>query len=301
MRICRGAITFAIFVSAMAAVVLGSAARATAQPPVPPLRLAAQLPDSRMLDIMRQRVHTVMASVLDPGLPPIAFDEWLFSELAPVFWYAQLCEPSRVPISEGGAELCMNVTTPVIDGRSAHIVIAAGKGVVGSDNQTRWRSTRPAVRDVYVERATQKIPGGLLEIPGDSLDVPSLRDLANMMSVPVDQWPTADLVATISAIEAPAGSVRFTIDVTNRGTRPVMQVSVRVRVSGDGVDILRDWFPDVKAGQVTRLEFNAPIPPGPATAVVEVKPAARSKTIRESSPRRDPAFTIRGDASWRRQ
>src|SRR6185295_7393537 len=114
MRTCRSAITLAIFVSAMAAVVLGSAARATA--------LAAQLPDGPMLDAMKQRVRTVMASVLDPGLPPITFEEWLFSELAPVFWYAQLCEPQRGSrFSGGGAEFCMNVTTPVIDGRSAHI------------------------------------------------------------------------------------------------------------------------------------------------------------------------------------
>jgi hypothetical protein len=186
----------------------------------------------------------------------------------------------------------------VTAGKVVHVIVAAGEPIVGRDERIRWRVVRLTVRDVYVER----MDGSHVL---DSLDVPALGELANMLRVPVKQWPAVDLVATISASEAaraPGRSVRFTIDVANRGTRPVARAFVRVRVQGEGgVDILRDWFPGVGAGQSVRLEFNAPLPPGPATAVVVVEPARSAKVFRERQPRRDPGFTMVGDPTWRRQ
>ena len=138
----------------------------------------------------------------------------------------------------------------------------------------------------------------------DSVDVPSLRDLATILRVPVEQWPAADLVATISASEAvatPRHNVHFTIDVNNKGTRPT-RASVRMRLQGEGgTDLLRDWFPQVGAGQTIRLEFDALLQAGRATAVVTVEPAPSAKVIRESQPKKDPAFTIVNVPTWRRQ
>ena len=126
-----------------------------------------------------------------------------------------------------------------------------------------------------------------------------------MLRVPVEQWPAADLVATISPSEtvpAPGSNVRFTIEAANKGTRPVTRASVRVLLQREGgAEILRDWFPEVGAGQSVRLGFAAALPAGRAIAVVTVEPARGAKVMRESHPRSDPAFTIVGDPTWRRQ
>jgi hypothetical protein len=157
---------------------------------------------------------------------------------------------------------------------------------------------RSSVRRVYLDRLedTRVV---------DSLDVPFLHELANSLGVPTERWPAVDLVARVFASETmprPGSDVRFTIDVVNRGTRPVQRARITLRLQREGGgEILWDWFRDVGAGQTVRVEFTATLPAGRATAVVTVRPPDTAGTFRAARPWRDPAVTIVGDSTWRRQ
>jgi hypothetical protein len=213
---------------------------------------------------------------------------------APVTWRIRFCDYRDLPIPEGPA-LCVDARAQVTADTVVHVIVEAADPSIDL-GRIRWRPVRLAVRNAYVER----LEGSL---PVDSLDVPSLRDLANRLRVPANEWPAVELVPSISASEvlaAPGDTVRFVVEVTNKGTRPVTHAFVRIRIQRDGdAEILRDWFPDLGAGQSSRLELDARLPTGRATAVVVAEPPVEA--VSKLHPRPDPVFAVVGDPTRRRQ
>ena len=84
---------------------------------------------------MREHVRTTLASVLDSGLPPLAFGDWLFTTLAPLMdvpwqppanWRVRFCDDREFPIPEGGRELCVDASVRVTAEKAVHIIVAGG-------------------------------------------------------------------------------------------------------------------------------------------------------------------------------
>jgi hypothetical protein len=257
----------------------------------------ADLPDSFVQDALR-RVRELPASALDRRLPGVVFPEWLFMTTAPFmdrpwegskWWHVSRCDDRHFPIPEGDSTMCVDAGVRVNAERSVHVVIAAAEPV-GALDTLEWREVEPVVRDIYLERLQAADRGAV-----DTLDVHSLAELADALRLPAERWPVADLIASITASEAfplPGRSVRFDIDVTNKGTRS-SRAAVRVKLQREGGDELwRDWFEDVGAGQSIHLTFTATLPAGRGIAVASVEPARSSKVVRR--PRRDPAVAVVG-------
>src|SRR5580765_6123831 len=83
----------------------------------------------------------------------------------------------------------------------------------GTTGGLRWRPTQPSLRDLYIERLK-----GTARL--DSLDVPTLGSLAQMLNIPFEQWPTMEFESTITwdpPTPVPGDTVRFNITVRNTG------------------------------------------------------------------------------------
>jgi hypothetical protein len=153
-------------------------------------------------------------------------DTWLFVTLAPrvevvrprfVDWrvdfcggYARGANPSIV--SATGPELCAKGTVQFSAERSVQLVVNVANAV---RDELTWRPMVPSLREVYIERMNE-----LTRI--DSLDVPKLSDLADMLQVPFGQWPPLDFDSEITwdpPTPVQGEDVRFSLLVRNIGKR----------------------------------------------------------------------------------
>jgi hypothetical protein len=233
-------------------------------------------------------------------------DEWLPLALARLVeppgtvltnWHVTFCDTRSTAL---GAlrELCADASVALTAEKTIHVIVHAADLLSDSAERVSWRPTALDVRNICVER---RVGGG----PVDSLHVSSLGDLPESLLVPPELWPAIDLAATIGASNsAPlAGeTVRFTIEVTNRGGRAIARAWVRATVDRDGASpSLQDWFPSLRAGETVRLQFATLLPAGRATVVVNATPAQTTETCGEHVGRNVPATLLVGGGSWPRQ
>lgn len=278
---------------------------AAAQPAVRLPTYFGAIPRDAALSVW-DRVRAANASGLDATLPRVRMDEWLSVALARLVdppgtvltnWHVTFCDTRGTAL---GAlrELCADAAVALTAERTVHVIVHAADFLSDPADRVSWRPTALDVRNIYVER---RIDGR----PVDSVHVSSLADLPQSLLVPPELWPAIDLAATISASNsAPlAGeTVRFTIEVTNRGSRAITRAWVRATVDRDGASqSLQDWFPSLGAGETVRLQFATLLPAGRATVVVKATPAQTTETFGDNVGRHDPAVLLVGGGSWPRQ
>jgi hypothetical protein len=277
--------------SAFAACVIAIAAAASAQDE-PPWWSRLQVPNLQVQAALLNRVQQTPASAFDPALPHSPLESWLFDTLAwraevvrarerfvewrSVFFcggYAEGENPSIVTAS--GPELCATGTVQFSAERSIQLVVKVADAV---RDELTWRPVVPSLREVYIERMN-----GLSRI--DSLDVPKLGDLPDMLQLPFDQWPQLDFDVNVTCDPpkpAPGQSVNFSAVVRNTGKRAADRAWITILISpccDRHLEVQRDWFPKILPGASVRVDWALPLPEGVGGAIVSVRPGPSVKKI----------------------
>jgi hypothetical protein len=302
-----------VFVAAVAAIAIGVAPRAIAQDVRDaPWWHELQVPDGPTQTALLRNVQATPALVFDPDLPAIPLDAWLWQTLAPLLnnvplqlvdWNLTLCLDPLSTIPDLGSQLCATGTVRLSADRNVQIVILVADGVPGprlivdgvpgpTAGPPHWRATSPALRDVYIERVKDSRPI-------DSLDVPALGALPQLLNRPFEQWPTVGFETAIAwdpPAPAPGDTVRFSISIRNPGKRAAVRASITIVITTCcGNDEFRhEWSPLIAAGQAVFAGLAIPLPDGRAMAMVEVRPLSRDKVVRESDEDKPSALALIG-------
>lgn len=250
------------------------------------------MPAAPMWAAAVERVRTMPASQLDPALPSMTVDEWLFATLGGLtevpraqvaYWRPSGCDDWEGNRPGFGRTLCVEAVAQIDAQKTVHLEFAAGMWIDEPGGRGRWRLVSPSLRDVYVERLD-----GLTRV--DSLDT-SVTNLAGALKVPFDQWPKSDLYTTITwtpRAPAPGQTVTFTIEAGNEGGRNVDRAWLTLMIAPccvNGREVHAEWFPHLAAGQSTRFSMDVVLPEGLATAMVSIGPFRDQKVVRESNPK----------------
>jgi hypothetical protein len=285
----RGSARRITWISALAACAITIAPGASAQDEGAPWWSRLQVPGPRMQASLLERVQEAPASAFDSGLPPIPLETWLFVTLAPraevararfVDWSVTFCgayAPDANPsiVTASGPELCAMGTVQLSAERSVQLVVNVADAV---RDELTWRPMVPSLREVYIERMND-----LTRI--DSLDVPKLSDLRDMLQLPFDQWPQLDFDTKITwdpPRPVPGQSVRFSLVVRNTGKRSADRAWISILIGpccDPHLEVHRDWFPKIAPGASVRVDWELPLPEGRATAMVSVRPGPSAKKV----------------------
>jgi hypothetical protein len=232
-------------------------------------------------------------------------EEWLWLTLSPVVevvypqfvkWDVTFCLDPRSTTLDLGSQLCATGTVRLSDDRNARIVFLVADGVRNrAGGPPYWRPTPVSLRDVYVERV--KDSKGI-----DSLDVPALGALRQLLDTPFEKWPTVKFETTITwdpPNPAPGDKVRFNISVRNTGKRSADRAWIMIVITPccGNAEVRQEWFPHVAAGQSVGVAGTIPLAEGKAMAIVTVRPFQRDKITRESDPEKEPTLALVGSPS----
>lgn len=254
-----------------------------------------QVPNDRTQALLLQAAQATPVSTFDSTLPPVPIADWLFLALAPhvqverpqsSFWSVTFCDDLRAAAPGPGPELCAEATYHVTADRDLrlHIVVATAVRNLPT-GRVAWQPVAPSLRDVYFERADEAPPR-------DSLDVPTLSKITDLVNVPTIDWPGADFTSAVSwepVRPAPGETVRFHIRVRNTGRRSVDRALVDILIAPccDNVEWRRTWFPHLAVDEEAGLDWDVPLPQGMATAVVSVRVAPQGRPVRDANPNRE--------------
>ncbi|MGH9140303.1 MAG: CARDB domain-containing protein [Vicinamibacterales bacterium] len=283
-----------VLVIAVAAFVVAVAPRAMAQSARggPPWWAALPIPSDEAQSVLLQNAQRVAASSFDPMLPPIPIDAWLFVTLAPrvevlrsrlVEWRLDFCggyaRGANPPIvTATGPGLCAKARVEVSADRNLHLVFLVANAV---RDPLEWVPASPALKEVYIERVEERFT------QLDTLDVPELSGLVDLLQTPFDQWPRVDLESEITwdpPMPSPGETVRVSISVRNTGKRAADRAWVDILISpccDRQLEVRRDWFPYLAPGQTARADFTVPLPEGRALARVGVRLGPSTKKVLE--------------------
>jgi hypothetical protein len=281
------------WISAFAACAIAIAAGVSAQDKPDLWFEQMRLPSPEAQAILLDRVQQIPASAFDPGLPPTPLETWLFITLSPhaqvvnarfVDWLVFFCgpyAPGENPsiVLAGGPELCAIGTVQFSAERIVKLVVKVADAV--RENMS-WRPVFPSLKDVYVERIES--PNRPTRI--DSLDVPKLGDLLEMLQLPFDKWPQVDFDTAITwdpPRPQPGRSVRFSLWVRNTGKRTADRAWITLWVApccDPKREVHRDWTPKLAPGESVRVDWEFPLPEGMAFASVSVRPSPSRKMVR---------------------
>jgi hypothetical protein len=164
----------------------------------------------------------VLASELDPALPAIPIGDWIKSTVQTVRevgWIQTGC-PATTERVDGPQEkraVCMLAIASQLEivgfrrEQIEPIVSISIRLGTGNPNLGVWQLERPRVEDAFIERE------------GDSLSVPRLRELPQLLRLPLSQWPKSELSVAPEDIRCdntaprPGDRVRCQATVHNRG------------------------------------------------------------------------------------
>jgi hypothetical protein len=282
----RAARTHTLLVTAIA-IVTAITAYAAQDPPGTP---QPDMPTAAMWNAAIARVRTMPASSLDPALPPITVDDWLFATLGGLTeiprerladWRWSGCDDWERSRPGFGRVMCVEAVVPIDAQKAVHVEFATGVWTDEPGRRPGWRLIAPSLRDVYIDRLD-----GLTRV--DSLDAP-VTDLAAALKVPFDRWPESDLYTEITwtpRTPAPGQTVTFTIEAGNKGRRNVERASLRLMIAPcceNGREVHAEWFPHFAAGQSARFTMDVVLSEGLATALASISPFHSVKVVRESN------------------
>jgi hypothetical protein len=238
-------------------------------------------------------VKDIAATVLDPDLPAIPFQDWLLGTLVPNLeiqrsepagWSMIFCAERRRAVPFSGLDLCVEIEAPITVSRTVMIVIQVAEGHSPLGGRTGWIQHPSFVREIYIQHREDGV--------ADSLDVARLSGLWALLRVPLELWPAPDFRSAITwspQVWKPGDLVRFGIWVENVGKRDAHRAELRVLVAtspseGNGmIEVRRAWFPRVPAGKRVGFEISAHLPRGDAIVSVTVMPSNHTR-MREINP-----------------
>jgi hypothetical protein len=297
-----------VLVTAIAAFAIAVAPSTNAQDlhGVPWWNEIQQLDDATQASLL-ENVQATLVSEFDATLPAISLERWLSTTLSPVVevinpqlveWEPTICLDRYSTIPRSGPELCVQATVRLSADRNVQIVIVMAEADRhATTGRPEWRTTRPSLRDVYIERLE-----GSTRF--DSLDVPSLGALPQMLNTPFAEWPMVDFETTVTwdpPNPAPGDNVRFSISVRNTGRRSLdrAQVDIAITPCCANADVRQQWFPRVAAGQSVRVGGTIFLPEGKAMGSVTVGPwQGHYKRVRDLDPDRPSAWVTVGFPGW---
>jgi len=143
------------------------------------------------------------------------------------------------------------------------------------------------LREVYVERVEERFTRL------DSLDVPALSDLTDLLQLPFDRWPKLEFETQIAwnpPMPLPGDIVRVSILVRNTGKRAADRAWVNVLIGpccNTSLEVRRDWYPYLAAGQSVVADFDVAMPEGRGWAHVDVSLGPSAKRVRETPENTD--------------
>ena len=277
---------------AVAAFVLSAAPSVIAQETGAPWWNSLPYPGEQAQAALLQNVVGMAASSLDPKLPPIPLDAWLFVTLAPrveimrprfVEWRVEFCGAyargaNALRVWSTGPELCVKGVVEISSEKNVHVVVLVAEADRGT---LVWRPTSPSLREVYVERVEERFTRL------DSLDVPALSDLTDLLQLPFDRWPKLEFETQIAwnpPMPLPGDIVRVSILVRNTGKRAADRAWVNVLIGpccNNSLEVRRDWYPYLAAGQSVVADFDVAMPEGRGWAHVDVSLGPSAKRVRE--------------------
>ncbi len=302
MIVRRGRYTRTVFGTAIAAFVIARATSTIAQDVRDvPWWHELEMPDGPTQASFLETAQAMPASAFDPQLPAIPLERWLWLTLAPVVevlhpqlveWRVNTCLDPRSEIPDLGSQLCAEGTVRLSAERNVRIVITIAEGVRNPPGRPQYLPTGPSLRDVYIERLKESRRL-------DSLDVPTLGGLPQLLKVPFEKWPAVNFESTITwdpPNPAPGDTVRFSISIRNTGPRSVDRALVNIMIGRccDNVTVRHEYAPRLVAGQSARIDGAVLLPEGRAIATVSVKPLQRDKVVRESDPDKRPTEAFVG-------
>lgn len=240
-----------------------------------------ELPTDDAEAALQSYLQKVLASALDPALPPLEIDRWLTEALWPhvadagkAKWILDQCEDLIADVPRYSPELCAAKTLPLPDDRS---LTSIGDWLQGSDGRSGWVVHPPSVRDLYIGARS------------NSLDIRSLSELRTGIDLPVERWPNVEFEVAVNASPlraTPGDLVTFTIQVRNTGKRDAQRAEVHFSVSTEGKMYEYLWFPSVPAGRSVAVEHAVRLPDGRGTLQASVLPhsTTNSKPFKEADP-----------------
>jgi hypothetical protein len=171
----------------------------------------------------RSVAERVLASQLDEALPAIPLVDWIKTTLQTdreVGWVQTACPATNEDVDAARTErpVCMLAIASrleIVDlqrRQTDPIVSISIRLGTGNPNSGVWQLERPRVEDAFIERE------------GDSLSVPRLRDLPELLRLPPSRWPKAALsvapedVRCDNAMPKPGDRVRCQATIRNRGS-----------------------------------------------------------------------------------
>jgi len=240
------------------------------------VRLApsSALPNSHGAALFELAARNASVRSLDERLPDLSLDEWLELTLLPwkpdmaeTRWYVHDCRegrPDTKPVGE--TLLCAEALAPVNDDKRLFIRLRVGR-VVEQQGTWRWLEMTPTLEDVYLEQGN------------NSLDIARLGDVPDALSVPFENWPTAELEMGPGGItiQGPqrvpvAGDViPLVFHVRNNGTRDAKNAILKasLRPSGDRDKAVEHQVRlDVPAGRTTTTAWTVQLPSASDWSVV---------------------------------
>jgi hypothetical protein len=247
-------------------------------------------------------VRFAPAYTIDPTLPAMTFDEWLSLTLIPVVevvgsplveWELRRCFDDSGAIPNVGPELCVEGTASVSAERTLRVVVTVAETVRdAATKRLAWRPLGPSLRDVHLERLKGSSPV-------DSLDVPSLGALAEMLGTPFEQWPSVNFETTVAWFPqkpSPGAPVRFSISVRNTGRRDAHRAHVEILIVPccTNTEVRRHWYPRIAAGESVSAEVTVVLPQGMADMIVIATPWHVPKPMREPDPNQQPTYVYVG-------
>jgi hypothetical protein len=267
---------------------------------------ALQAPQGPTRTALLESVQATSASVFDPKLPAIPLEKWLSLTLGPfvevvyaelVVWQVRLCLDPLAQLMDSGSQLCVRATVALSEDRNVQLVFLVADSARGAaGGPPEWRPTGPSLRDVYIERLRNSRPF-------DSLDVPALGALSQLLNTPFEQWPMVDFETTVTwdpQNPAPGDIVRFSISVRNTSKRSVERVQVEIVIGSccANATVRQQWFTPIAAGQSVRVDGKIPLPEGRALGFVTATPFQRDKIVRESDPGKPSTDFAVGMPGW---
>jgi hypothetical protein len=238
-------------------------------------------------------VRKTPAPNLGSGLPVLELDEWLREILlsynphaAPLEWRLERCEDFTSDFPDYSAELCVVASSENIS-RSGEksFTLILGVGEWSRAGEGRWVLRPPAIRDLFVQNAS------------NSLDIRSLSELTAAFDVPPDRWPTVEFELSLDASPLralPGDTVNLRIQVRNTGKRDAPRAEIQFGgVVGDTPDDVREyryqWFPAIAAGQTVAVELPCACLKGAVSSMRGRPRSVVASASRKPIPRRKPS------------
>jgi hypothetical protein len=239
-------------------------------------------------DTFVKAAQQVRADTLEPGLPEIAFQQWLESVLEPfpvpkeetkgISWRTEFCNqkeaqwypgysvgssywPAAFNARHRRRDLCAVAGSTILEGNGPAPRLLTVRVRIGTllEDTGEWLLAEPTFLDAFLESS-------------DTLDVPTLSVLSALLRLPIELWPTTDISVTAGDISytpripMPGEPVTVKVQIRNLGGRdvPFVHGTLDLGPCCPRERVLRDFHGSIPIGRTMTIEHTLVLPSGRA-------------------------------------